>query len=63
VERVKPALNVFGHIHEGYGTTLINDTLFVNASTCTSGYNPINKPIIIDLTEVDGKIKANYVEE
>lgn len=63
VERVKPALNVFGHIHEGYGTTLINDTLFVNASTCNSGYNPINKPIIIDLTEVDGKIKANYVEE
>jgi len=63
VERVKPALNVFGHIHEGYGTTLIDETLFVNASICNPGYNPINKPIIIDLTEVDGKIKANYVEE
>lgn len=63
VERVKPSLNVFGHIHEGYGTTLIDDTLFVNASICNPGYNPINKPIIIDLTEVDGKIIANYVEE
>lgn len=63
VERVKPALNVFGHIHEGYGVKNIEDTLFVNASICNPGYNPINKPIIIDLTEVDGKIKANYVEE
>ena len=63
VERVKPALNVFGHIHEGYGVKQVNDTLFVNASTCTAGYEPTNKPIIIDLTEVDGKIIATYVEE
>ena len=63
VERVKPALNVFGHIHEGYGVKQVNDTLFVNASICTAGYEPTNKPIIIDLTEVDGKIIATYVEE
>ena len=63
VERVKPALNVFGHIHEGYGVKRIEDTLYVNASICNSGYNPINKPIIVDLTEVDNKIIATYVEE
>jgi Icc-related predicted phosphoesterase len=63
VERVKPALNVFGHIHEGYGTKIINDTLFVNASICNPSYYPINKPIIVDLVEVGGKIIANYINE
>ena len=63
MERIKPALNVFGHIHEGYGTKYHDETLFVNASICNSNYNPINKPIVIELTEVDGKIIANYVEE
>jgi Icc-related predicted phosphoesterase len=63
VERVKPALNVFGHIHEGYGVKQINDTLFVNASICNPGYNPINKPIVVDLKEYDGKIVATYVED
>ena len=63
MERIKPALNVFGHIHEGYGTKRVNDTLYVNASICNADYNPINKPIIVDLIEVDGKIIANYVEE
>ena len=63
VERVKPALNVFGHIHEGYGTKNLEDTLYVNASICTARYDAINKPIIVDLTEVDGKIIANYVNE
>ena len=63
MERIKPALNVFGHIHEGYGTKNLEDTLYVNASICTARYDAINKPIIVDLTEVDGKIIANYVNE
>jgi Icc-related predicted phosphoesterase len=63
VERVKPALNVFGHIHEGYGVKQVDDTLFVNASICNPSYNPINKPIVIDLKEYDGEIIATYVEE
>jgi predicted phosphodiesterase len=60
---IKPVLNIFGHIHEGYGVKNNQDTMFVNASICNSGYNPINKPIIIDLTEVDGKIIANHINE
>lgn len=63
MERVNPALNVFGHIHEGYGYKRIDNTLFVNASICNAAYRPINKPIVIDLTEVDGKIIATYVED
>lgn len=62
VEQFNPILNVFGHIHEAYGAAYVRDTLFINASTCTSRYQPTNKPIIVDLTEVDGKIIATYVE-
>ena len=60
---LNPILNVFGHIHEGYGVYTNDKTTFVNASICTAGYEPTNKPIVIDLTEVDGKLKATYVED
>ena len=60
---IKPTLNIFGHIHEGYGVYTNEHTTFVNASICTSAYIPSNKPIVIDLTEVGGKIIATYVEE
>jgi calcineurin-like phosphoesterase family protein len=62
IEEIKPILNVFGHIHEGYGVYTNDNTTFVNASICTSDYRPINKPIIIDLTEYDGEIVPTYVE-
>ncbi len=60
---IKPLVNVFGHIHEGYGVEYNDNTIFVNASICNSKYEPINKPIIIDLQEVYGEIIATYVEE
>jgi Icc-related predicted phosphoesterase len=63
IGEINPSLNVFGHIHEGYGVQHNENTLFVNAAICTANYEPINKPIIVDLTEVDGKIIATYVEE
>ncbi len=63
VERVKPLLHVFGHIHGAYGGMYKNDTLFVNAAICTEQYIPSNKPIIVDLKEYDGEIVATYVEE
>lgn len=49
VERVKPKIHVFGHIHGGYGKTQYVNTLFVNASTCTEQYKPLNEPIVIEL--------------
>jgi predicted phosphohydrolase len=61
--RIKPLLHVFGHIHGAYGAVEKNDTMFVNASICTERYIPSNKPIVIDLTEVDGKIIATYVQD
>jgi Icc-related predicted phosphoesterase len=53
VERIKPKLHVFGHIHEGYGKLLLKhqgpNTWCVNASHVNEVYDPINKPIRIIL--------------
>lgn len=49
LERVRPRLHVFGHIHEGYGQERRDGTLFVNASNCDRAYRPINAPIVVDL--------------
>ena len=50
VERTRPRVHVFGHIHRGYGTSRIGHTAFYNASLCNEAYQPINKPWVIDLT-------------
>ncbi|MBS2038711.1 metallophosphatase domain-containing protein [bacterium] len=46
---VQPRLHVFGHIHEAYGQRQLGQTLYVNASCCTLQYEPIQKPIVVDL--------------
>lgn len=51
VQEVRPALHLFGHIHEGYGTERRGETLFVNASTCSVGYKPTNLPFTITLRQ------------
>ncbi len=37
--------HIFGHIHESYGTHLADGVTYINASICTSYYEPTNKPI------------------
>lgn len=59
---LKPLIHVFGHIHYSYGTRNVDDTLFINASICTEQYQPINKPIVVDITEVEGKFVTTLVE-
>lgn len=53
VERIKPKIHVFGHIHGGYGQILLKheglNTICVNASHCDEDYKPVNKPIRIVL--------------
>ena len=46
---ISPKLHVCGHIHEGYGEEEIDGAKYVNASICTLGYQPTNKPIIVDI--------------
>lgn len=48
VER-KPAVHVFGHIHECYGQVKRGETLHVNASSCNSRYQPVNPPIAVEV--------------
>lgn len=47
--RIKPRVNIFGHIHEGYGVSFDGTTLYVNASSVDTKYMPINHPIVIDV--------------
>ena len=44
----RPFLHIFGHIHEGYGVTHNEHTTFINASSCTLQYKPIQPPIVFD---------------
>jgi Icc-related predicted phosphoesterase len=46
-------LHIFGHIHEAYGReerVLASGAgiTFVNASSCTKDYRPINPPVVVD---------------
>jgi predicted phosphohydrolase len=56
IERVRPQLNVFGHIHEGYGLEEQDwmdarggETLYVNAASVDVTCSPIHTPIVVDL--------------
>ena len=48
--RVKPSLHVFGHIHE-WGGRMMDSTItkFVNASHVNEYYEPVNKPVRVEL--------------
>lgn len=50
VRAVSPKVHIFGHIHEGYGQKTEGGTLFVNASSCTEHYRPINPPQVIEVS-------------
>lgn len=49
IEQRAVSVNVSGHIHEGYGYTADQATMYINASTCTHKYRPTNAPIVFDL--------------
>jgi Icc-related predicted phosphoesterase len=48
VERIRPRLHVYGHIHEGYGLSSNDYTTMVNASSCDSSYDPVNPPVVFE---------------
>lgn len=49
VDRIKPRLHCFGHIHEGYGVVNMDDIKFVNASCLDADYMAVNEPIIVEI--------------
>jgi len=44
-------LSVFGHIHSQYSAKplLLGEVQYVNASVCNEKYQPVNKPVMVDL--------------
>ncbi len=52
VNRVRPKIHIFGHIHEAYGELKLNGTHFINPSSCDLTYTPIQPPIVVDY-EID----------
>jgi len=49
VSNIRPSLHVFGHIHESYGRIKLEQTTFVNASSCNLSYRPVNQPIVVQI--------------
>ena len=48
---VKPKLHVCGHIHEGYGDSVMHGIQFINASICNRKYEAVNQPVIFNVPE------------
>lgn len=49
IDRVKPKLVVYGHIHQGYGTYKHGETTLVNAAIWNHMKDTHREPIVIDL--------------
>ena len=49
MERIKPKIHCFGHIHEGYGMKIIENTKFINASNLDGDYQCINNPFLVEI--------------
>lgn len=47
INKIKPKVHIFGHIHGGYGLQPSDTTLFINASVMDESYTVVNKPIEI----------------
>jgi Icc-related predicted phosphoesterase len=54
IERIKPNINCFGHIHNSHGIKVIDNTTFINASILDDDYLPAFKPVLVEF--VDGVV-------
>lgn len=57
VKKIKPKLNVFGHIHQSYGKFEADGTIFVNASSCNEQYDPVNAPIVVEISAEASRVE------
>ena len=49
LERVRPRLHIFGHIHEGYGIAEQDEMTLVNACQLDYKYRLVNEPLVVTL--------------
>ena len=49
VDEIRPAVHLFGHIHEGYGRLVRGATTHLNVSTMDRHYRIANAPVLVEL--------------
>lgn len=49
INRIRPKLHCFGHVHSGYGQKVIENTTFINASNLNDDYMCLNAPVVIEI--------------
>ena len=49
VERIKPKVHCFGHIHSGHGVKTIEDTTLINASNLDEDYMCVYDPVVVEI--------------
>lgn len=62
LQRLRPKLWVFGHIHEGYGQDgpyQWNNTIYLNASHVNERYQPVNKPFRVMVEKGEFQVVGN----
>lgn len=49
VDKIKPLLTLYGHIHEGYGSSCKGGSIYLNAASVNRSYLLANPAIVVDL--------------
>lgn len=52
ITEIKPKLVVFGHIHEGYGQWMLDNTILANVSVLNGQYVMTRPPMMFEITAV-----------
>jgi len=60
IATVRPALHLFGHIHEGYGRLDRGGVSHVNVSTMDSGYRIANAPVALELSGIGHRTVVHH---
>jgi len=58
IKRVKPLINVYGHIHQGHGHYWEDDVHFFNASICDERYEPVQMPWVVEVDKSTKRVEV-----
>ena len=58
LQKIKPRIHVFGHIHESYGWEFQANTLFINAASRRPKSKILNPPIVVDYHLAENKVEV-----
>jgi len=49
VDKIRPRLHIFGHIHHAYGRRSRGETEFYNVACCNGHYEPVHPAIVVEI--------------